>query len=448
MSYVFICHSHKNNDYAYALAGHLQQKGFNIWIDRLGIGCGVNWWDAILKGLRGCGALAVVMTPESRDSEWVNLEIFIAKGLGKPILPLLLNGDNWELFVLTQYADVRNSSMPDDSFLTELSRHITPRKQAAGEDKSSLTPERREFAEASPPHFDIGRARADFQQAYNDRNWSDALEILGSIRASGETLSDFNPDEYERNIFSERVAAVIGNPFEWIKIPRGVVVLEDASDYFPPGTRGGSFDTPAFAIAKYPVTVAQYGVFVDDGGYSQKDYWTKTGWEWKRKEKIVLPRYWEDEKWHKPIHPVVGVSWYEAAAFCLWLSAKTGQNIRLPTEQQWQRATQGDTSRLYPWGDEFDKSQCNFNTKGTTSVVEHPNGASLYGVMDMSGNISEWCLTEWGTDSNDLDGPNSLRVLRGGSWKDTVTIFLRSAFRLGGNPADRDNYCGFRCAYY
>ena len=62
------------------------------------------------------------------------------------------------------------------------------------------------------------------------------------------------------------------------------------------------------------------------------------------------PRFWNDSQWNGAQHPVVGVSWYEAVAFCLWLSDVTGERIMLPTEDQWQYAAQGDDGRTYPWG--------------------------------------------------------------------------------------------------
>jgi len=125
MAHIFISYSKKNKEYAYQLADYLEANGFRIWIDRTEIEYGVDWWDAIVAGLRGCGAFIVVMTPESKDSQWVKREVFLAEQQRKPMFPLLLNGENWELFVLTQYIDRRDGSLPDDDFLNRLGRHVT-----------------------------------------------------------------------------------------------------------------------------------------------------------------------------------------------------------------------------------------------------------------------------------------------------------------------------------
>lgn len=192
----------------------------------------------------------------------------------------------------------------------------------------------------------------------------------------------------------------------WINIPAGKVTLE-AGGYVPKG--GQTFDVPAFAIAKYPVTNKQYVEYVKETG----------------KE----PQYWNDSDYNNPMQPVMGVTWYDAIAFCEWLIQKTGDKILLPSEQQWQRAAQGDDSRKYPWGNQWDASRCNNCDNDidiTTPVTAYEGkGDSPYGVVDMSGNVGEWCLTEWKTGSNEAyDGGD--RVLRGGSVED-IADTLRSA---------------------
>lgn len=180
--------------------------------------------------------------------------------------------------------------------------------------------------------------------------------------------------------------ALLPKPFAWMPITAGQVTLE-AGGYIPKG--GKTFSVAAFPIAKYPVTNAQFGKFCDVRGYDQQEWWTSEGWQIREKEGWAEPRYWQDTQWNKNDHPVVGVSWYEAVAFCHWLSDKTGENITLPTEQQWQRAAQGDTNRVYPWGDEFDQSRCNVGASGTTAVTHYEGsdkGDSPFGVVDMSGN--------------------------------------------------------------
>ena len=124
----------------------------------------------------------------------------------------------------------------------------------------------------------------------------------------------------------------------WIDIPAGKVTLQEdyREDSYVKSKQKKTFDIPAFAITKYPVTNKQYAEYVKATGR--------------------VPGYWSDSDFNNPMQPIVGVSWHDAIAFCEWLSEKSGLKIILPTEQQWQRAAQGDDGRVYPWGNEWDSS--------------------------------------------------------------------------------------------
>jgi len=214
---------------------------------------------------------------------------------------------------------------------------------------------------------------------------------------------------------------------------------------------------PAYSIGKYPVTNAQYAAFVQDGGYTEKwrRCWTRTGWEWRVDR--TGPRTYGGV-FDLPNHPVVGVSWYEAVAFCRWLTERlreTGeigldQEVTLPTEAQWEKAARGGDSRIFPWGDEFDAAKCNVDETGigtTSAVGTFPAGVLPYGVLDLSGNVWEWCCTKWrdsykGPADESLEG-DALRVLRGGSWYYSPDI-ARCAGRGWCLPCDSYRSVGFR----
>jgi formylglycine-generating enzyme required for sulfatase activity len=210
-----------------------------------------------------------------------------------------------------------------------------------------------------------------------------------------------------------------------------------------------------YRIGKYPVTYAQFQAFIDapDGFHA--------------------PRWWEGlsandahkaepgkQAFKYANHPRENVSWYDAMAFCRWLTAQyraagvIGQNevIRLPTEQEWEHAARGTDGRIYPYGDKYDPAKGNTRDTGigqTSAVGLFPDGVSPYGVRDASGNVWEWCVTKRrasyeAPEDNDLQGANS-RVVRGGSWSDFERI-ARAAVRNSGDPDLRGNILGFRCA--
>ncbi|MCP4699390.1 MAG: SUMF1/EgtB/PvdO family nonheme iron enzyme [Gammaproteobacteria bacterium] len=199
----------------------------------------------------------------------------------------------------------------------------------------------------------------------------------------------------------------------------------------------------AFRIARYPVTVAQYRAFMDAGGYDEERWWTKPGWAWRTGE---LDK-WKDAKeyalllehrsvktrgqpWNWPNqqrffnYPVRSVTWFEAAAFCCWLGAQLDADIRLPAEAQWERAAAGRDGRKFPWGDaEWDEQRANLKKSGINHPVAaglYPAGATPEKVLDLAGNLWEWCLSLYKKyPCQEEDGRNDLetkgyRILRGG----------------------------------
>lgn len=198
---------------------------------------------------------------------------------------------------------------------------------------------------------------------------------------------------------------------QWVEIPGGEFIFQDGLVYAT---------LPTFYMARYPITVMQYAAFVACGGYENRAYWTRDGWKWR--EGRSAPMLWQTPKWHIPNHPVVGVSWYEAAAFCCWLAVQLGCDgdmIRLPAEMEWEKAARGTDGRMYPWGSERRTGGANINEtyashyvgehflKRTTAVGIYPADSSPYGVMDLCGNVREWCLTRY----HDIG-----RVVRGAAW--------------------------------
>jgi formylglycine-generating enzyme required for sulfatase activity len=246
---------------------------------------------------------------------------------------------------------------------------------------------------------------------------------------------------------SRKGPAMLPAPFAWVEIPggRGVMATDESNVTL-------SIPERTYWMAKYPVTNAQYATFVEAGGYSTRRWWTAQGWNTRLTENWTQPRYWMDATLNGAEQPVVGVSWVEAVAFCQWLSEATGEKIMLPTEAQWQYAAQGDDGRTYPWGNPWDNTErCNNNVDGkgigrTTPVRQYEGKEdSPFGVVDMAGNVWEWCLTAYETGRNELD-ETDIRVLRGGSWDNLITGVFRCDFRSWYAPDIWYGNRGFRLA--
>lgn len=147
-------------------------------------------------------------------------------------------------------------------------------------------------------------------------------------------------------------------------------------------------------------------------------------------------------------HPVVGVTWYGAIAYAMWVGK------RLPTEVEWEIAARGGLENvLYPTGEDIEKTQANFFSSDTTAVMSYaPNG---YGLYDMAGNVYEWCYDWYGynyyeASVQEPDNPKGplqgvYRVLRGGCWK-SLKEDLRCSRRHRNNPGTVNGTYGFRCA--
>ena len=241
-------------------------------------------------------------------------------------------------------------------------------------------------------------------------------------------------------------------------------------------------------IGKFPVTVGQFRKFVEETGYVTDAERGQGSWQFWQGEWVVRL----DGNWKNPYfdqgddHPVVSVSWNDAAAYCQWLSRKTGLDFKLPTAAQWEKGARGVDERKYPWGNDIpDGSKANYadinfwkkykNSRHadkniddgfteTSPVGKFPTGSSPYGLMDMAGNVWEWCHDVYDGDyysissyRNPLGPPDTgkqdqERVNRGGgSWTDRSGYItpegghnLRSAARTGDEQNSSDDHMGFR----
>jgi hypothetical protein len=220
----------------------------------------------------------------------------------------------------------------------------------------------------------------------------------------------------------------------WCKVHEGEITLS---------SRTGTYSVDCFYISKYPVTWIQYRSFLEaKDGYQNKRLWDKL------KMRMDEPG---DQVRKFDNHPAENVSWYDAIAFCRWLTESVGYEIRLPTELEWQQAaTGGDLFNGWPWGEKWDSSRANTSESElsrTTAVGLYPKGASPVGALDMSGNVDEWCLNNWNYPDQINVTVGAVggvrRAFRGGSWLSNQ-LSARCGSRFGSVPHRRLANLGFR----
>ena len=192
----------------------------------------------------------------------------------------------------------------------------------------------------------------------------------------------------------------------------------------------------SFALAACQTTNAEYAAFLGGTGHPP-------------------PPFWSDPAFNDPRQPVVGVSWFDAVAYCEWISGAAGRQYRLPTEAEWERAARGGAEgSRYPWGDSPPKTQPGYEERwrtATARIASYPPNA--FGLYDICENVHEWCA-DWysatwyaSSPAENPTGPTSgtRRVSRGGSWRHAVKI-SRCAARSSIPPHFRYADYGFRVA--
>ncbi len=291
----------------------------------------------------------------------------------------------------------------------------------------------------------------------------DVSEMPSRIRAAGEEINRHRRHEAgltkaSRASYSVAEAESLLTPEQWreldtvVEIPAGPFLMgtdrERSDDYDRPQHK---VVLPAYAIDKYPVTNAQYARFVAATGHRP-------------------PLHWRDGKIPPGLemHPVTMVSWFDATRYAEWAGK------RLPSEAEWEKAARGDDGRRWPWGNRMDAKRLNtyYGVGSTTAVTRYPLGASVYGVMDMAGNVSEWTADDFLPYEGSSAAPTFFqgkvpvattaqdraykvvdlvpvdahyKVLRGGSWKSdpfSTTTYHRN-FTW---PHYASDFFGFRCA--
>ncbi|HEY7833299.1 MAG TPA: SUMF1/EgtB/PvdO family nonheme iron enzyme [Ktedonobacterales bacterium] len=415
---IFVSYSSQDRPSAQRLVTDLKAAGAEVWWDVSGIDEG-DFIAKINDALRHCQWFVLVLTPNAIASQWVNDEMNAAlnrrkQGFILGVLPLLaaqcLPGSIPPLWDALHRYDA-TSDYP--AALASLLRIM----QAPGHptSTSALAPPTTVGAFGERPSLPGDPAPTPARLAslgFAARHINGVEVILPPLCdvPAGDFLMGSDPQQ-------DKVARAEEQPQYLIPLP------------YP------------YQIGRHPVTVAEYACFVRAGHAAPASPWNKLTW---------------DEQLKRFDHPVVNVSWDDATAYAAWLAKTARQSWRLPTEAEWEKAARWDPaarkSRIYAWGDSFDKNHCNTHESGigaTTPVGSYPTGASPCGAQDMTGNVWEWTHSLWKpypynpTDGRERADSTEDRVLRGGSWGN-APAGSRAAYRDVFVPTLASGNLGFR----
>lgn len=297
----------------------------------------------------------------------------------------------------------------------------------------------------------------NFEPAERIRYAENALERMLQQRRYGQIV--VHGQHYLEQPGFDRVlqAAIKAIDERFAMVPEGFVSIPTTiSD--DPGSPEQDVETAPYLLARYSVTNADFQAFVDSGGYEDLALWPEDIWphliDLKDLTGQPAPRFWYNTRHDRRFadHPVVGICFYEAQAYCTWAG------VRLPTEAEWQMAASwrirsaANVNRRYPWGDTFDLANCNIWASGhsaTLPVQALPGSAAPNGVIQLIGNVWEWTSSDF--DMSDekgrkIVGDMLMKSIRGGAYDTYFPWQAISTFRTGLGCMSRFQNVGFRCA--
>ena len=332
--------------------------------------------------------------------------------------------DGAETADLLEEAGKGSSRAAEQARLTIAQEELQARQTAEAEEQERVKKEQEDQAHRAAEQARLKREKEE-QQARQaaEAKQQEELQARQATAREQERLGQVR----QANALNIELAP--GVVMEFVRVAAGAFTM--GSDLYDDEKPVHQVTLADYLIGKTPVTNRQYALFARDVGKT----WS-------------VPAGKED-------HPVVKVSWYDARSFCEWVSQKSGVQVRLPSEAEWEKAARGTDGRTYPWGKQAaDAQRCNFNNnvKDTTPVGKYsPQGDSPYGCVDMVGNVWEWTSSMnkpypyQATDGREEQNLDEQRVLRGGSWS-SVDDYVRSAYRNWDSPSIPGGYNGFRCA--
>jgi iron(II)-dependent oxidoreductase len=286
-------------------------------------------------------------------------------------------------------------------------------------------------------------------------------------------------DQLMRAFQLRRFGHIVARRGQWVGYPQAVPVeqaaLEAIDEQFrivpegfvsigltldnEPGCAEQSFETEPFLLERHAVTNEAFQLFVDGGGYEDLELWPEDMWpnmiDFMDQTDQAAPRFWRDGRHDKKLanYPVVGICYYEAAAYASWAG------YRLATEAEWQMAASwslqnsAQAGRRYPWGDALELEHCNIwacKHGRVLPVNACPGGAAPNGVEQLIGNVWEWTSSDFVTTDDEgrpvIGGETALKSIRGGAFDTYFPWQATSQFRTGLACLSRTHNVGFRCA--
>ncbi len=438
---IFISYSRKDAAWLERLQPYLKaslrQCQYSLWDDR-GIKTGTDWFDEIGKAIAAAQVAILLVSADFLASDFIEKH---------EVKPLLARADRGELTVYL--IPVRSVDWEDQPF-ARFQAASDPAKPLAGMSEHEQDVALTEIAKKLKQH--LLSAPPVVSKPVPERP---TAAMPSQAPGQQVTAAPAPPPKPVQATPGQRAVAIPKPPKDAYQLWQD----QDQWVYLPPGkfTMGGPPVTKqwrqetldrGFWLARYPTTNAVFADFIRAGAYDMQALWSETGWQARNEASFTKPEDWGDSDYNAPYQPVVGVSFFEAEAFCNWLttfgvpswSDARAQVVSLPSERQWEYTARGTAGRVYPWGPQPpDQNRANFDKSvdKTTPVDRYPAGATPEGLMDLAGNCWEWCLDPWEADA-------SQRVLRGGSWHDPA-LCLAASYRFGFRCGIRFRYLGFRC---
>ena len=427
MADVFVSYKREDAEIANRVVTALRESGISVWWDD-GITPRQSWDLEIEQAISEADTVVVLWSPRSVTSDWVRTEAHYGKDRGK-LVPILVEPCTIPIaFTLNQTVDLTKwQGDREDRQWRKLLTWIT--------DLTSTKP-----GNANLPPGLVAAATNVYRDA------------IGTL-PSGDPIYDgafINPSTPPGTVFRD------GDQMPVMRIvARGSFLIgatRDDPDRAPYEMPQRRIDLPAsFAIGVFPVLASEYLKSAGSLPSAPVPAAPAQGWL-SRFRASPPPARAAAAITPQPGIPVTNVSYDEAQAFVDRLSAESQQKYRIPSEAEWEYACRAGSSACYSCGDTIDQTKAAFAlASGPVAVGAYPPNA--FGLYDMHGNVREWTADLWHDDYNltpqdgrpALDGHSSMRLVRGGGWRDSA-VMLRSAARMRATQAIRVDVIGFRVA--